>query len=217
MTSDDTLKRYVIITPHLQTRPVESRMLPAEVEKLTAGALVFEHSTADTVAPDEAETRRRARLRQTSPGRLTEVGEVQWYLKAMLHRECEAKEREASIYFALAPSTVVGDRSLDELLLAKYQLRIALCNIAYKDVLAVMLEGAPILESIQAPESTLAQVEYPSVFQDMPINPAMAREFKRITRLRRNVVHPTNPEVVEFDHRFMGAVVQARNRILRGE
>lgn len=30
----------------------------------------------------------------SSLGRLTEVGEVQWYLKAMLHRECEAKEGE---------------------------------------------------------------------------------------------------------------------------
>lgn len=43
-------------------------MLPAEVEKLTAGALVFEHSTTDTAAPDEAETRRRAGLRQTYVG-----------------------------------------------------------------------------------------------------------------------------------------------------
>lgn len=112
---------------------------------------------------------------------------------------------------------MLGDPDLDELQLAKYQVRIALCNIAYRDVLAVMLEGAPILESIQAPESTPTHVEYPSVFWDMPINPVLARSFKRITQLRRNVVDPTNPKVVEFDRRFMNAIFHARNRILRGE
>lgn len=62
MSADDTLRRYIIVTPQLRTLPVNCRSLPEEVERITAGALVFEHSKTTADAPDEVSIRRRARL-----------------------------------------------------------------------------------------------------------------------------------------------------------
>lgn len=62
MSAAETLNRYSILSSHLKTRRVNCDRLPEEVEKLTAAALIFEHSSVDSKAPDEQSIRRRARL-----------------------------------------------------------------------------------------------------------------------------------------------------------